>query len=1149
MRRKGVRRTRRIDDELERRGYHHDRSSPVRAGEGRKSPKPPNAYGVSRRQFMRYGVGTGMMAGLPSLLQGPSAGRIAPGKPGEVRTLFFNLSHENFSNKQYYLVAGGNKFPLTRVIDKPAVLALACLTNGFLKQIPKTLVTHHLENVEFPANAVQLCYITSDEDKTTGRWKMSSMFVLIPSTAIATAYVRGTSYFGGSARPLSAKRKKYGLTAPAGSAIELLDEHALIDITDHAAAMVGMHPEILSVEPGSAAHIHENHIAPSPFTSDLSDDIGAAGAAQPQLVPGQPNAFTQGWATLRPFTDENNQPLRSTKGNNAGLIQYNAEWEPTQIAVDASSAITGVLQSTKDDETLGRNVTPISPASGNGQASKAATPPDPQNLGAIWLRRDGVTSVVQSPHAPARVSGSFNFTLVPSTPQAGYHCTARVDGNPNGTPHITLNFENTYLRWLGVYIQFYDGDKVVPVSSLPVSLRNAFGPSNDDQAMFVGILTPEFVLYGIPVQSSILTADFDFPTGVASSAKILAGGLGAGSHTFPATEAFGETMTILFNLITPAIMMASASAQNLDPLIKLGVIPAVNAGLQEFFAFLEDLSGDTGYTNLLNIFVRALDRAGFPIVVKLAELIDAAVMGGEAEDLIPIAGQIIAAIGILGALAEIVETSAEVATSPWTYEYDLALTHDLSVTIKHAIGNTTTPKDANHYKVTALFDSGATPRVVEADLPRPQDQIVVTFTDVPLGGNVNVSAAFSQVPANLSQDHVLLGKATTGLVSNAGDILAAVNIREFKYPIGPSTRYLHSEKTALDSSGHVWLANAPAPVAKASDITCQQEGDLCDFYAITVRQGRATDPGYVGYAWRGNSAGIIDCYGQGQSDSGQLANLNTDTTNGGHNAQSGYAKLACGLRNKPRLAYSMLAHPTANYYLDTTNKVVRRISLDSQSQFDDPRSNEAWGAFILESTSLLLHPTGKLVSVNRANHKLETLTLADASMSDADAKVKRLALAHSGQGSRPGLLKDPVAAAISPDGVVLVLEQENNRIQAFDTDANAVPYFTKQSTKYKYFLNLTATRSGDTVYLDLAVEYTGFIYVLSYNLGTNIYRLDIYHPAQAGTQPIATTVNVNAARITVDFWRNVYTLNYEVLQSSTGNAEPSVSLWLPSNAS
>jgi hypothetical protein len=45
---------------------------------------------------------------------------------------------------------------------------------------------------------------------------------------------------------------------------------------------------------------------------------------------------------------------------------------------------------------------------------------------------------------------------------------------------------------------------------------------------------------------------------------------------------------------------------------------------------------------------------------------------------------------------------------------------------------------------------------------------------------------------------------------------------------------------------------------------------------------------------------------------------------------------------------------------------------------------------------------------------------------------------------------------------------------------------------------------------------------------------------------------MNAARLTVDFWRNVYTLNYDVLRlpggAFPGLTEPSVSLWTPSTA-
>ena len=64
-----------------------------------------------------------------------------------------------------------------------------------------------------------------------------------------------------------------------------------------------------------------------------------------------------------------------------------------------------------------------------------------------------------------------------------------------------------------------------------------------------------------------------------------------------------------------------------------------------------------------------------------------------------------------------------------------------------------------------------------------------------------------------------------------------------------------------------------------------------------------------------------------------------------------------------------------------------------------------------------------------------------------------------GSGTPPS----PVAAAVSSDGVILVLEGSdgNNRIQAFDTGGNAVPYFTRQPRPY--FLQLPA--GSNTLYL------------------------------------------------------------------------------------
>jgi hypothetical protein len=179
---------------------------------------------------------------------------------------------------------------------------------------------------------------------------------------------------------------------------------------------------------------------------------------------------------------------------------------------------------------------------------------------------------------------------------------------------------------------------------------------------------------------------------------------------------------------------------------------------------------------------------------------------------------------------------------------------------------------------------------------------------------------------------------------------------------------------------------------------------------------------------------------------------------------------------------------------------------------------------------------------------MESLKIPPSVMSDNDAETNALASLHGGLGSRPGLFNLPTVATITAEGVILILEaaKGNNRIHAVDAVGNPVRLFSKQPEPY--FLNFSATGGPDTQYLDIAVEFSGFVYVLSSNAST--YRLDVYNVEQSGSNPISTTLGFNAARVTVDYWRNVYSLNYEVLTingslPASGITEPSISEWIP----
>jgi hypothetical protein len=144
-----------------------------------------------------------------------------------------------------------------------------------------------------------------------------------------------------------------------------------------------------------------------------------------------------------------------------------------------------------------------------------------------------------------------------------------------------------------------------------------------------------------------------------------------------------------------------------------------------------------------------------------------------------------------------------------------------------------------------------------------------------------------------------------------------------------------------------------------------------------------------------------------------------------------------------------------------------------------------------------------------------------------------LAVSLCGPGTREGLLKGPVCAAVAPDGSIYVIEAGNNCIQAFDTGANPTPVFGTSTT-------MALRPLSGVTYLDLTVEFTGYIYVVLLD-GNGVFVLDIYK--KDGTF-LSSTSDVRASKFAVDLFRNTYTLNFENI-GRNGVVEPSVSLWIP----
>lgn len=1158
------------------------RPLPAASGPGPRSPVAEAVAGLtSRRRFLGAGMAAGATLGLPLMgcvdggddelpaaAPGP-ASPLATG-PTETRTHFFNLSNHPTPAATHRYFAAGRSYVLERVADRPEVLARERVSNEFLRSVADAQITHHVENVEYPSDAVSICYQHTDIDAAT--WMMNAVSFYIPGSGATYAFAQAQAMVGsGAPLPTSVKRQRYDVRA-AASARDFWEERALIDTSDQAAALLGMHPDLMSLEPNSAHHLHSNYVDNDIATFNLSlaldpkGKYGPAMPAPPGAPPGQKNAT--GWGTLSPVLGADNKPYV----NEFDPAKQRRVYQPGLHPDIRQTLIAGtgdLIDAVKSDETLGRNITGLKPATAPAMTG------DPAFAGTLWMRHDGRSHVADtgSPAAVAAGASASLLTLLEATPGSWFWPTATISDRT-----VSLSLLNWALRFLGVYVEFLDTSTspptVLKLADLDEYAKGTIISGHEkgldsDTTMYVGLLGSAFAVLGIPVAPGFTLPSFTMPA-KAVQARLLAGGLSfQGGNSRPDTVVPGAIMTGIFNYGVTSLLAAIGAGAGVGAVFEL-IPPIASALVSELIivisTYLNAKNGAAGLVDLLSsasfwenqalaIAKLIVTRAAGVAMAKVIALIVGESTTAAVIDAIPIAGWISLGISVGVGVISVIETSAELALSPWTFVDTLVPTHNLRVPLLPAAdGPGTFPPSASQCTVTALFDDGTPHKTTIALDPAnpPRTLPPVVFQGVPLGGFVSVEVSFyGQTKSGAVGP--LLGKAESGRVSNTVDTLPTLQITEYPYPIDATTLYVHQRKTTFDASAgaRAWVETADAPTLNRHNAPTSGRGSVTRFNGITVRDGsfQPPAPSYIGYSWYGDPFGpdgVPACASNSGGASDFVVNLNADV------ASAGYAVAGCGLLPGVRIAYSLFGTGGLSYYLDTSGAepIVRRVVLDGTPSFDAASAGLAHAVLNRVPDSLLLHPANYVVGVNTANHRLEIGKLSSTGLPDAVASVSARAQVRAGQGSRPGLLNAPLHSAVSSDGTIVVLEQGDPssnvpaRLQAFDIGGNPVPFFSKQPLG-NYFLVLSATPNTRFGYLDMALEPTGFCYVLSYDLSLFAYRLDIYNADQTGTAPIATTSGFNAARIAVDKWRSLYALNYEVLVRPTGLAEPTVSVWGP----
>ena len=813
------------------------------------------------------------------------------------------------------------------------------------------------------------------------------------------------------------------------------------------------------------------------------------GLVQSISAQGPPSA-TSGWATIAPIILSNGQPAKDSKGNTVN------RWTLSQTTLNG---LTDLLAQTL-----------------------AAVRADPALQGFCWSVQQGIPpGQAQNQSGP----GGWQLDSLPprfgiASPKVCFDASARA---------FTIQLSGVAPRHFAVYATFLNaGQPVIPpnwTSRLPAGAPPAFETA---ATKYAGLIAPSANVAGIsigaPPQSLTLPLD-------PAADSVLLSFLALGNGTWPGpTGAAGVSVTSILDCAIPSILLNANTGHMQDAWFRQLFTDSNLAGVLMAAGTYLLNSSIVDTPTLLTALGANMDRLLLDTpLADLHDSINQAVGTDAVENAAPFLNWTWATVAA-GMAAQPV--SAILSTPPSIdIPLGIAMVTGLNVTIEPDPARAELPDAAGAYSVT-LQDA---------------DGVIQTQTGSITGNSLAVAfngvrAGAASIVASLTADGgFVCAGATAPLVVDSP--AASVTVRENPVPVTPATQYRHKRILTFDANGGYALIAAAAPISTAGslDPSCTGQNTVCGLTGITLAEPARA----IGYAWRASGQGMAPCQSSGGAIQSGYMLQNIGTVAPGASLKS----LSCAFILQPALAYEREGSAAAavggtgeNYFVDAgaNGNFLRRVKLDAASPFPLGQT-EAWGQLVEQGLSKVVsHPAGFVVAVDRAGGRLELLQVPSAAVADAQAPAALLA---SGPGTIAGLLDDPVAFDVTPAGAILTLENGSARVQAFDTYGNPVPLFVGGSASF------ALQAETGIAYLDLACSPAGLIYILSMangGAGQQDYRLDVYSPAGAF---VCRTAGVCAARIAVDSWGRVYTLNYATIVGTGGRTEPSISQWyaVPAN--
>jgi hypothetical protein len=1016
----------------------------------------------------------------------------------ETATLHFDLSHLA-PDQQFTLHAGRIQYDLTPHTRR--TLARSRRENGALSLIPDDHITHFTGPVRLPGNSPMLLRVTAPKrDPADPLDRLVLVSLHLPRRHRIAALARQRQRRPGQPLPVPPKLTALGVTSfPPGFDPDkiIIDVHDMTTAEDAAATLVFHHAELMTMQ-DKAADIFGicqsadgiDYLATSILQQSRAHETNPSNPNWVTSLPGK--AWTKG-APLPP----------------KGIYQWSGEtvkW--------LGPPLRDALQTSKDAPELEKY---------------------------CWTVQPGVTQVGAklAPAAGLSAGSAASYTVKEITPQSGVEHQFSYDPGAN---QGTVGLKNYYLRWLQVSV-------------------DQFGPGGEQlgEMALLGQQSPVETIMAVPLAPDWSDYTFTFAP-KANRAKVSFGGIGQPPNDAP-RDIGGITWTAIFNFAIPTLFIYAGVAADQEGKawsdLTKDVVSKVS-GVTE--AALEGPVGDAvtssdpfpdillAIANLAaSMLLGILTEAGAEalsafILLKLGE--------SAAEDAAPFIGWIALAIGAAADLASITETSVEVARSPATMSISIERSLDVAVTIgPDSTRHGAWPSTATQYIITITYDDGPV-YTYEGQLSAgTQGDISHTFTGLPWGGKITVLACFYASTGWLAAK----GASLPVEVQPGPDgrlVVERFEIKENLVPLTGATTYTFQSKLVFAGGARSWAQapDATAPTATHSNLNGANDGsNLGRLGQLAVNEEETT----IGYSWQasGQHLPLVNT-NQSQEWKGQDFTFQTIREQG--DPQDPLKFCPAGYILPPCLAFPppTMAQPPADGVLlepdpasKTDDMLLRKLSL----QPGDPlivSPGQSFGRFTGPQDDLALHPAGYAVALNQDTCKLQILKFGEL----ADDTATPAAAILAGQGSRPGLLYQPVALACSLDKIMVLQVTSDNpqgSICSFDVKGN--PVFKFAGDAWQVGLHPEA---GTVQLVDLSVEAKGYLYVLKYltsasGSGTVLasdYRLDIYNPDGSFLTQVA---GLAGARLHVDLWRDLYSLSYEILAGS-GRTEPSVAKWIPS---